>query len=378
MSHLKTYKFKLVPNNSTIALFNQWLGTCRSIYNLALETRIWAYRSYGISLSMYDIKKQLPELKKEISWIKMVHSQTLQDVIIRMDLAYQSFFRGSGFPKWAKKDTYRSFAFTQGVKLNGKHVYLPKIGKVKFRKSCEIHGTLKRTTIIKEADGYYICLSCEVESAPKHVNKNQVGIDLGVTHFVATSDGVLQDPNKILTKHLSALSKAQRSLARKKKFGSNWYKQKERVARLHLKVKRARKDHHHKLSSKLVDEYGVLVLEDLKLKNMTRSAKGTIDTPGRNVKAKSGLNRSILDAGMGSFASMLEYKCEWYGREYIAIDPRNTSRTCSCCGHVAKESRNKTVFKCVNCGYENHADVNAAKNILARAMASGSQRKAVA
>ncbi|WP_462248950.1 RNA-guided endonuclease InsQ/TnpB family protein [Ekhidna sp.] len=375
---IATYKYKLVPNSKVREKFDQWIGTCRCIYNLALETKIYAYKAHNLSLSKFDLIKQLPELKTEHSWMKDVHSQTLQDVIERMDLSYQSFFRGGGFPKWAKKDTYRSFAFKQGVKVVDNHVYLPKIGKVKFRKSREMLGTLKRTTIVKEADGYYICFSCEVEITPKASNENQVGIDLGVAHFVATSNGDLYDSNQVLKSHLSALRVEQRSLARKKKFGSNWYKQKERVARLHLKVKRVRKDHHHKLSTQLIDQCGVLLLEDLKLKNMTRSSKGSIDESGKRVKAKSGLNRSILDAGMGMFGTMLEYKAQWYGRTIIKVDPKYTSQECTACGHRAKENRSGIKFKCASCGHEAHADVNAAKNILARASASGSQRKAVA
>lgn len=170
----------------------------------------------------------------------------------------------------------------------------------------------------------------------------------------------------------------QRSLARKKKFGSNWYKQKQRVEKLHLSVKRSRKDQLHKLSTQLIDNYGVLVLEDLKLKNMTRSAKGSIEEPGKQVKAKSGLNRSILDAGMGMFGTMLEYKAEWYGRTLVKVDTKYTSQECNACGHVDKESRKREKFKCTSCGHEAHADLNAAKNILARASASGSKRKAAA
>jgi len=375
---IKTYKYKLTLSLSKSDQFNQWIGTCRYVYNLALETRIWSYRVYGVSLNKYDLHRQLTDLKKDHDWIKNVHSQTLQNVIDRIDLAYQSFFRGGGFPKWAKKGNYNSFAFKQGVRIEGSHVYLPKLGKVKFRKSRPIEGTLKHTTVIKEADGYYVCFACEVDIIPKRFNDKQVGIDLGVAHFVATSDGVLHDPNQIFKKHQSALRIAQRSLARKKRFGSNWYKEKQKVEKLHLKVKRSRKDHLHKLSTQLVDQFGMLVLEDLKLKNMTRSAKGSIEEPGTNVKAKSGLNRSILDSAMGMFGTMLEYKADWYGREVIKVDPRNTSRTCCSCSHVDKASRKGERFKCVSCGYEAHADVNAAKNILARASASGSKRKAAA
>ncbi|OPG03321.1 RNA-guided endonuclease TnpB family protein, partial [Microbispora sp. GKU 823] len=192
-----------------------------------------------------------------------------------------------------------------------------------------------------------------------------VGVDMGVASLVTTSDGdPLANP-----RHLEAsagrLAAAQRALARKKRGSKRRGKAVARVAALHAKVRRQRLDTAHKAALTLVRAYDVIVHEDLWIANMTRSAAGTIERPGRNVAAKSGLNRSILDAGWGVFLRVLAYKAESAGRELIAVDPRNTSRTCSRCGHCAKDNRlTQAEFACRACGHVAHADVNAATNIL--------------
>ena len=380
MEIVKTYKYKLRPTAKQGAIIDQWIHTCRAVYNIALETKIHSWQVYNFSYSKFDLIKQLPELKRDFPWIGQVHSQSLQDVIERMDLAYQFFFKGGGFPKWAARERYRSFAFKQGVHIEGRFVRLPKLGRIKFFKSRQIEGEIKRTMIIREADGYYACFTCKLDHENQVVPtcRKQVGLDLGVAHFVASSDGLLSDPHQQLKAQLRKLRIEQRSLARKKKFGRNWRKQKERINKLHQKIRRKRSDQQHKLSTMLINEYGRIAVEDLRLRNMTRSAKGTIAEPGNQVKAKSGLNRSILDAGMGSFVNMLEYKADWYGRELVKVDPKYSSQKCSKCGEIDKANRKRGKFFCTSCGHDDHADVNAAKNILARAMASGSKRKALA
>ncbi|MFG3439960.1 RNA-guided endonuclease InsQ/TnpB family protein [Nonomuraea sp. NPDC047897] len=188
--------------------------------------------------------------------------------------------------------------------------------------------------------------------------------------LVTTSDGEhLANP-----RHLAAtadrLATAQRDLARNKRGSKRRRKAVARVAALHAKVRRQRLDHAHKAALALVRGYDVIVHEDLRIANMTRSASGTIDAPGRNVAQKAGLNRSILDAGWGVFLTILAHKAESAGRELIAVDPRNTSRTCSRCGHVAKDNRlTQAEFACTACGHRAHADVNAATNILRAGLA---------
>ena len=196
--------------------------------------------------------------------------------------------------------------------------------------------------------------------------------------LVTTSDGKLFDEHMVLKEQLDKLRIEQRSLARKKKFGSNWIKEKKKISKLYRTIARKRSDFHHKLSKQFIDQNQTIVIEDLKLTNMTSSAKGSIDHPGTNVKTKSGLNRTLLDAGLGQFSNLLEYKADWYGRTLLRIDPKYTSQICNKCKHKEQANRKRTKFVCLSCGHRDHADVNAAKNILARAMANGSKRKAVA
>lgn len=371
---VKTYKFKLKPNSFTEGKFTSWINTCRAVYNLALETKIYAYRAHKFSLTKYGLIKQLPGLKKEFDWIKDVPSQSLQNVVERMDKAYQSFFKGGGFPRWAKKGKYRSVLFKQGVKLSPTHITLPKIGKVRYFNSQQLpkNPKIKTATVVKEVDGFYISLSVEEPTKPKHSNPqsdNQaVGIDVGVKLFYALSNGEVKENPKVLKSFEKELRKAQRSLSRKQKRSKNWYKQLQKVQKTHLKANRARMDFSHKCSSGLIANFGKIVVEDLKLKNMTKSPKGDNGNPGKNVKQKSGLNRAILDVGIGGFFRQLEYKSEWYGRDFVKVGPKHTSQTCNVCNHRSKENRrSQSNFECKNCGHKENADINAAKNILARA-----------
>ncbi|MEV4528435.1 RNA-guided endonuclease TnpB family protein [Streptosporangium sp. NPDC049304] len=210
----------------------------------------------------------------------------------------------------------------------------------------------------------------DVPAEPLPATGTAVGIDLGVASLVTTSDGEhLANP-----RHLAAcadrLAAAQRDLARKKRGSTRRRKAVARVAALHGTVRRQRLDGVHKAALALVGDYDVIVHEDLRIANLTRSASGTLEAPGSNVAAKSGLNRSILDAGWGVFLTILSHKAESAGRELIAVNPANTSRTCAACGHVAKENRpTQAEFHCRRCAHVAHADVNAAKNILRAGLA---------
>ena len=366
---LKAYKYKLKPTQTQIKQFEHILGACRFVYNLSLETKIHVWNAYQVSLSKYDLIKQLPELKSE-EWIKEVPSQTLQAVVERMDRSFQRFFRGGGYPKWAKKHKYNSFMFKQGVCNTGNQIKLPKIGYIRFYKSCPIEGTIKQTVITKEYNGWYISVSCETK--PKiHLisNENQVGIDVGVARFYTLSDGIYQNNPKFFYQLKKCLAHEQQILAKKQRRSNNWYKQLKVVQRIYTKITRERKDFQHQQSTRLVREYGSIVVEDLKLKNMSKSAKGTLENPGKNVKAKSGLNRSLLDAAHGQFFHMLEYKCKWYDRDFQKVDAKYTSQTCPYCEHVSKKNRkSQSEFECQVCKYTGHADHIGAVNILGRAV----------
>lgn len=192
-----------------------------------------------------------------------------------------------------------------------------------------------------------------------------VGLDVGIRLFAVLSDGTMFDPVNAFRKNAAKLAKYQRSLSRKTKFSNNWKKQKQKVSRLHQRIAHTRKDFLHKISNTISKSHAIVVIEDLKVTGMSKSAAGTVEVPGRNVKAKSGLNKYILDQGWGEFRRQLEYKQTWLGGEVLAVNPRNTSRTCSVCDHVSAENRkSQSKFECVECGYAENADLNAAINIL--------------
>ena len=365
---IKAYKYKLKLNKTQSQRLEQWLGVTRLIYNIALNVKIEAYRKLGKTVTRFDLQKELPEIKKEFEWVKDVNAQSLQCVLKRLDEAYQSFFRGGGFPRYAKKGKWKTIEFPQNVAIQNGKIWLPKLGAVNYHNSRDLGGIIKTTKVTKEIDGWYICLSCEVEPHHLHPSDNQVGCDVGVAQFITTSDGEMFDNPKWFHSYSRDLRILQRSVARKVKGGNNHRKAVGKLQKLHTKIKRKRSDHHHKLSTKLVKENQLIAVEDLKLRNMTRSAKGTIEVPGKNVVQKRGLNRSLVDLGASSFFSMLEYKSEYYGRDFVKVDPKYTSQTCNPCGHRSSENRKtQSQFACVKCGYTANADVNAAQNILGRA-----------
>lgn len=373
-TQLVVYKFKLKPTKSQSIRFDQWLGTCRLIYNLALEAKIDAYKKSHVNLSRYDLQKQLKDLSEDYSFIKDVHSQVRQSPLVRLEKTYNNFFRGAGFPKFAKKNGYKSFEFPQGVKIDNKHITLPKFGKVKFflGKRDVDNFVVKNAKITKEHKGWFVSILVEQEISHLPKNSNSIGVDLGVAHYAVTSEGEVFENPKHLNKYKRKLKIAQRKVSRSKKGSNRRKKAVHELQKIYLKIKNTRTDFLQKLSTKLINENQVIVVENLKFSNMTKSAKGTLENPGTNVKQKSGLNKAILDLAGSSFFSMLEYKAKWYGREFHKVDPKYTSQTCSSCGHKAKENRKtQSSFECVSCGNKMNADHNAAINILGRACPSG-------
>lgn len=375
---LKTFQYKLKPTDTQANIFNQWLGTCRYVYNIALEYRKYLYAQKGQSISKFDLIKQLPEMKKVegFEWISNVPSQTLQAVIERLDNAYQRFFKlGAGFPKFAKRDKFKSFLLKQKdeiIRISGNWIHLPKIGWVKFFNSREIEGTIKTATIRKEADGWYISVSFEGETKQLPTLETQIGLDLGVKYFAYPSEGEPIENPKHYRKYEDELRVLQRSKARKKKGSRGWNKVKTSISRLHQKIANVRKDFLNKVSTKLLSENQAVVVEDLQIKNLTKKSKPKLSEDGKvylknNRKQKSGLNKSILDAGWGMFTNMLEYKAIWFGRTFAKVTPQYTSKDCSTdgCGYRAEEMPlSIREWQCPECNTLHNRDGNAAKNIL--------------
>ena len=253
------------------------------------------------------------------------------------------------------------------IQVKHKKIKLPKLGWIKFYQSRAIDGNIKNATVTHSAGHWYVSIQVELDiGTPAHTGTSAIGIDMGINKYVALSTGAYEDPINPFKKYQDKLAQAQQRLSKKKKFSENWKKQKKRIQKIHSKIAHVRKDFQHKLSTKLSNSHAMIVVEALKIGNMSRSASGTLDDPGKNVKAKSGLNKSILDQAWGEFKRQIGYKLVWKGGIYLEVPAPYTSQTCSVCGEKDKASRqSQERYVCTSCGYEANADINAAKNILA-------------
>ena len=226
---------------------------------------------------------------------------------------------------------------------------------------------MKNITVSQYCGKWYISIQTEMEVPdPAHPSTSMIGLDAGVAKLATLSDGTVFEPVNSFQKNQKKLARLQRQLSRKVKFSNNWWKQKRKIQKLHAHIKNIRRDYLHKVTTTISKNHAMIVIEDLKVSNMSKSAAGTVSQPGRNVRAKSGLNRSILDQGWYEMRRQLEYKQFWRGGQVLAVPPAYTSQRCSCCGHTAKENRlSQSQFRCQVCGYTANADVNGARNILA-------------
>lgn len=367
----KAFQFRLCPTGLQRQAMAQTAGCVRLVWNASLAGVKQTLDAGGRYPGYVPMANKLVEMKnsEEKSFLKLVHSQPLQQTLKDLDQALRAGFKKTkGFPKFKKKTEHKSFRYPQGVKVLDHDIYLPKIGWVKFIKSREIEGLIKNTTVTFDCGHWYVSVQTEFEvpepqhPAPDHV----VGLDVGIASFVSSSEGEQIASLNTFRGHEAKLLKEQRRLSRKKKGSENWQKQKYKVQRVHKKVRDCRKDFLHKTANHFCKNHAVIVLEDLAVSNMSASARGNIENPGRMVKQKAGLNKAILDQGWYQFRQLLTYKQQWLGGTVIAVPPRYTSQTCSCCLHVAAENRQtQALFACISCGYRDHADINAAKNVLA-------------
>ena len=301
--------------------------------------------------------------------------QALKD----LDRAYTNFFAGrAAFPRFKKKGCNESFRYPDPlqfrVEQNNSRIFLPKLGWVRYRNSRELQGTPRNVTVSLSAGRWFISIQTEQEiDIPAHPTTSEAGIDVGIASFATLSDGQTIPPVNALEKHRVKLARYQRQMARKVKFSNNWKKAKTKVQKVQRKIADTRRDFLHKVSTAISQNHVVVYVEDLQVKNMSASAAGTVEQPGRNVRAKSGLNRAILDQGWGEFRRQLAYKLEWRGGTLIAVPPQYTSQSCPNCGHACPENRRtQAVFRCVRCCYGNHADMVGAINVLR----AGQARKA--
>lgn len=343
---IKTYTYKLYQNKSYEKKFDRWIGICRMVYNLAKETKEYAYKTRGVNLSCYDLQKQLTDLKKEFNFISDVDSKCLYKTIDRLDMSFKNFFKGKGYPRWAKKDKYLSMEFTQNIRQTEKGFKVGKFGIVKVFNNRILDGKIKTARLIKKADGIYLQLMVEDFTQKLKNNENQVvALDMGIKYFTVSSDGEFIDNPKHLLKYLAELRIENRKLSRMKKGGSNWKKQVQVLRKLHLKVSNTRKDFLHKQSHYFSELYETVICEDLNISGMAKNKR---------------LSRHIFDCGWSEFFWQLSYKTN-----LIKVNPKHTSQRCSECGHTCRGNRaTQSLFECVECGYSDNADLQATKNIM--------------
>lgn len=399
-----TYKYKLKLSEKSKKNIDECLHLCRLYYNSCIEERIFRYEKIKYlrktedwknamsSLpNYYSQKKELPIIKKSDERFKKYPSNIFQNVAERVNRSYQNFFRGAGYPEFKSRKKYNSFTmsyangyFMDGfgsTKLMSKQLnenYYPvkpflKISgigilKILGYRKYKIRGIIKTVTIETDRNrkDFWVCFSCDnVADGIGDKTGNVVGIDVGVENYATLSDGTKIDNPDIGKEFERKIRVIQRSISRKTKYSSRWILEVKKLSNIQKKMAMKRKYFQHKLSKLLVEKYDVIVMEKLNLKNMTKSASGTIEEPGKNVAQKSGLNRVMLDGAFYQFRLMIEYKCKKYGKKLILVDPKNTSITCNKCGHKDKENRlSQSEFRCRLCGHSDHADVNAAKNII--------------
>ena len=381
----KAYKYRLKTNAESETKLVRILGCSRFLWNKSLAMNLERLEK-GQNLLWYQEQAWWMKLWKsseEYGFLKECPSQVLQQKLMDLERAFRDCFDRNQplkrLPVFKKRGRGDGIRFPQGFKINNRRMFLPKIGWVGFYHSRPIEGRVKNITITQKAGRWYASIQVELDiDIGLHPSQSSIGIDAGIKCFAAFSDGTLVEGPGSFRRHEDALAREQRKLARKQKGSENWKKQKRKISRLHHRIADVRMDFLHKLSTEVCKNHAKVYVERLNIRGMSASAKGTEETPGRNVRAKSGLNKSILDQGWFEFRRQLDYKLFWRGGMLVEVNPWHTSQQCSCCGHTAKENRiSRDVFRCQVCGHEENADVNAAMNILTvgqTGMACGSNR----
>jgi putative transposase len=349
----------------------RFAGACRFVFSKALALQKENHAAGNKFIGYVEMANYLPAWKREFAWLKQSPSQALQQALKNLDRAFTNYFeKRAGHPHFKKRGYGDSFRFPQGFQLDqpNSRVFLPKLGWVRYRNSREVLGTVKNITVSKRNGKWLVSIQTErVVEQPVSTASSAIGIDVGIVRFATISDGTAIEPLHSFKKHQCRLRRYQRRMSRKKKFSNNWKKAKAKVQKVHTEIANARKDFLHKTTTTISKNHAMVVIEDLQVRNLSQSAKGTRDQRGKKVRQKASLNRSILDQGWSEFRRQLEYKMLWKGGVLLAVPAQNTSRTCPHCGHVAKENRKtQAKFECVQCGHKNNADVVGAINILER------------
>jgi putative transposase len=356
----KTFKYKLKSTPEQASAMAFVLRRCRELYNAALQERRDAWQKCGVSLNVAGQSAELPGIKDVRPEYRDVNAQVLQDVLTRLDRAFQAFFRRvqageqPGYPRFQGANRYNSFTYKQmgdhsGVRFDNGCLVLARIGRIAVRWSRPMEGTPKTITVCREADGWYMCVSCEgVPVQPLPPTGRDTGIDVGLKVFLITAEGDIIENPRHYRKAEKALKKAQRRVSRRTKGSKRRRKAVQLLAKKHQKVKRQRRDFHHKTARDLLSQYDVIFLENLKVANLVQNSH---------------LAKSISDAGWGQFRTILEGKAVYAGRRVIAVPPAYTSQNCSGCGERVEKSLSVRTHICPSCGLVLDRDENAARNI---------------
>ncbi|NHZ38526.1 RNA-guided endonuclease InsQ/TnpB family protein, partial [Massilia rubra] len=388
MQRLQAYKYELMPDGEQERNMRRFAGSCRFVYNKALAMQKENHEAGNKFIGYVAMAKQLTGWRNgpDTPWLKDAPCHPLQHALKDLERAYKNFFeKRADFPSFKRKgcgDTFR-YPDPKQIKLDeaNSRIFLPKLGWLRYRNSRDVLGELRNVTVSQSGGKWFVSIQTQREvngerhsgtekilpEQPLPTATSAIGIDVGIARFATMSDGSFVAPLNSFKKHQQNLARYQRRMSRKVKFSSNWKKAKARVQKIHIGIANARKDFLHKTTTTISKKHALVCIEDLQVRNMSRSSKGTVEQPGKKVSQKSGLNRAILDQGWGEFRRQLGYKVGWNGGMLLAVPPQHTSQTCPACGHVSKDNRQtQASFLCVDCGYENHADVVGAMNVLAR------------
>jgi putative transposase len=362
----KAFKYRIYLTNGQRRILERQLEECRWAYNETLAERKRAYDARGETLRLYDTQAMLPVWKLTRPALKLVHSQVLQNISVRVDLAFQAFFRRvkrgdsePGYPRFKGFGRYDSITYPQygnGVRLEGDRLILSKVGAVHVVLHRPLDGTPKTVTLTRSRTGkWYACFSCERDVEPLPPTSKVVGIDVGLSSFATLSDGEQIANPRFYRRDAADLQRVQRRKDAAKN-AQNWpenAKQKRILAKIHERIANRRSDFAHKRSRELVDTYQVIVCEDLVPMEMGKSR---------------GMRTSIMDVAWTQFISMTISKAEEAGRTVVLVNPRNTSKMCSSCGELVEKTLGTRMHICPHCGLVLDRDANAARNILQRGL----------
>lgn len=407
MKVLKAYRFKLKPTPEAETLLYRMAGCGRLVYNKSLETILDIARQHlgveGDRKALYkalnglapreriELSKHFPssaglnklatQWKKQpdLAFLKEAYTDNLQQRQRDLrDKAVKDWCSGKrGFPVFRTKrlahhSTLRFVNFPKYCVLEGRRIKLPnKLGWVRMYQSRAIEGEPRNATVSLDACGnWHVAIMCSVEIEPTRLpDQGAVGIDMGIAKNMTLSDGMAFAGVHSFAAAQSRLAGAQRKLKNKQRGSINWKKQKRKIARIHQRISDVRRDYQHKATTTISNNHAMVAVEDLRVANMSKSARGTVAEPGRNVRQKTGLNRSILDQGWAEIRRQLEYKMVWSGGLFVTVPPHHTSQTCPACGHTSADNRKtQAKFLCIHCGYAENADVVGAINVLHRGL----------